>query len=125
MAKEVLTKLSNDDLKHVCGGQIYAATENNVTRWYVPSPPCNRDIFAYSYSGWFSTEQGAVIYARVNGLWLDITPCESYRQARGAAAAKGVLYETRNEAPSQMNPSKWEAQLTELTWCGRVAPFNY
>ncbi len=125
MAKEVLTKLSDDDLAQVCGGQIYAATEGNVTRWYVATPPGNRNIYDYSYSGWFSTEEGAVTYAQVNGLWMDIIPCESYRQARVAAAAKGVLYEIRGKVPNQMNPSKWEEQLTELIWCGKVTPFSY
>ncbi len=125
MAKEVLTKLSDDDLAQVCGGQIYAATEGNVTRWYVPSPPCNRNIYDYSYGGWFSTKIGALNYARSNGLWMDITPCESYRQARVAAAAKGVLYEIRGKVPNQMNPSKWEEQLTELIFSKKVSPFSY
>ena len=121
MAKEVLTKLSNDDLAQVCGGQIYAATEGNVTRWYVPSPPGN----TISYSGWFSTEEGAVTYARVNGLWMDITPCDDFRQARVAAAAKGVLYEIRGKVPNQMNPSKWEDQRRELSLSKKVSPFSY
>ncbi len=125
MAKEVLTKLSDNDLAQVCGGQIYFATGENGPRWYVPSPTCNRNIYDYSYSGWFSTEEGAVTYARVNGLWMDVTPCESYQQASDAAEAKGVLYEIRGKAPNQMNPSKWEEQLTELIWYGKVTRFSY
>lgn len=121
MAKEVLTKLSNNDLAQVCGGQLYFATGEKGPRWYAPTPPGN----TISYSGWFSTEQGAVTYARVNGLWMDITPCDDYRQARVAAAAKGVLYEIIGKVPNQMNPSKWEDQLTELILSKKVSPFSY
>lgn len=121
MAKEVLTKLSDNDLAQVCGGQIYAATENNLTRWYVPCPPDNE----YDYSGWFSTEEGAVTYAHVNGLWLDITHCESYKQARAAAEARGALYGCVKNVPYYMNAQKWDKQLMELNKHGKVSPFSY
>lgn len=121
MAREVLTKLSNDDLVQVCGGQIYAATEGNVTRWYVPTPPGSKT----RYSGYFTTEIGALNYARTNGLWMDTTTCESYHQASVAASAKGIFYEIQEKVPSQMNPSKWNGQLTEFFWHNKVSPFSY
>lgn len=121
MAKEVLTKLSNDDLKHVCSGQIYFATGEKGPRWYVPTPPSNK----YDYSGWFSTKKGAVNYARVNGLWLDITPCESYKQASAAAEASGALYCCVKNVPYYMNAQKWNEQLMELNKHGKVSPFSY
>lgn len=121
MAKEVLTKLSNDDLVQVCGGQIYFATGGKGARWYVPTPPSNK----YAYSGWFTTEKGAVNYARVNGLWLDVTRCESYRQARLAAEAYGIWFNILRRVPKETSPEKWDAQYMELTFSNKVSSFNY
>ena len=120
MAKEVLTKLSNDDLAQVCGGQIYSAKEGNVTKYFVPTPP--KDKYKVSF---FETEQLALDYAKKKGLWMDTTECDSYQQATAAAAAKSDFYCCVNNIPSQMNPSKWQAQLTELIFCKKVSPFSY
>lgn len=120
MAKEVLTKLSNDDLAQVCGGQIYAATEGNVTKYFVPTPP--KDKYKVRF---FETEQLALNYTKNNGLWMDTTYCDSYRQATAAAAAKSCFYYCVNDVPCHMNAQKWEGQYTDLIFCGKVSSFSY
>lgn len=120
MAKEVLTKLSNDDLKNVCGGQIYAAMGEKGPRWYVPTPRGNK----YAYSVCFSTENGAVNYARVKGLWFDITSCASYQQAKMAAEAYGFWYDIQ-DVPAETSPEKWNAQYGDFNKTKRVSSFNY
>lgn len=120
MAKEVLTKLSNDDLAQVCGGQIYSATEGNVTKYFVPTPP--KDKYKVRF---FDTEQLALNYTKINGLWMDTTECDSYQQATAAAAAKSDFYCCVNNIPSKMNAQKWNEQLMELNKLGKVSPFSY
>ena len=120
MAKEVLTKLSNDDLAQVCGGQIYAATEGNVTKYFTPTPP--KDKYRARV---FDTEQKALEYTKDNGLWMDTTPCESYHQATAAAVAKSDFYYYVNNVPFNMNARKWEDQYEKLISSKKVSPFSY
>ena len=120
MAKEVLTKLSDNDLAQVCGGQIYAATEGNVTKYFVPTPP--KDKYKVRL---FETEQLALNYTKNNGLWMDTTECDSYQQATAAAAAKSDFYYCVKNIPSNMNAQKWYDQYTEFIFGKKVSPFSY
>ena len=120
MAKDVLTKLSNDDLAQVCGGQIYAATEGNVTKYFVPTPP--KDKYRARF---FETEQLALNYAGKNGLLMNTTRCDSYKKARNNAIAKSESYRSENAVPSDLYPDDWQCQYIELLFGVTISPFSY
>ena len=120
MAKEVLTKLSNDDLAQVCGGQIYAATEGNVTKYFVPTPP--NDKYRARF---FETEQLALEYASKNGLFMHTVICQDYQEAINGATAKRKSYHSQNAVPSDLYPNDWQCQYIEFLFGVTISPLSY
>lgn len=120
MAKEVLSKLSNDDLVQVCGGQIYTATEGNVTKYFVPAPP--KDKYRARF---FDTEQKALEYASKKGLFMNTNSCQSYQQARAEATSMSEIYHSKNAVPSDLYPDDWQCQYIELLFGVTISPFSY
>lgn len=119
MSRQVLTKLNENDLKNICGGQIYSATGNNGKLFFVPSVNTTK-----SYNC-FSTRAKALSCAKMNGLWLDETSCDSYLQASLAASSYTTWYKMRGSVPREMNPNKWQDQYFDLQWRNEVDSFVY
>ena len=120
MAKEVLTKLSNDDLAQVCGGQIYAATEGNVTKYFTPTPP--KDKYRARV---FNTEQMALEYTSQNGLFMNTNSCPSYQQAMAEANSMSEFYRSENAVPSYLYSDAWQGQYIEFLFGVTISPFSY